>query len=368
MPKTHARSRSWLKRGFTLIELLVVIAIIAVLVGLLLPAVQKVREAANRMSCQNNLKQIALASMNYESAYSQLPPGQGLPAFKIPATVPPQVTGSFPSLQTLILPYIEQGNKYNLFDFKFDVNNSPQNDAARCQDVKTYLCPSDASSNVLSNTILTGNPGNVGRINYYGSIGATGNQQGTNSAVNGIFNFTWDQNQNDANYGYVTSKVRLADVTDGTSNTAFFSEIKRSTVTPPNWNAPCTDPSQNQPSLVYLINPAVWNDTVPDFADCDNWCSNNAWDVIEYRGEEYDRSLPETSVYSHLLTPNSTHWDCGSFTFTQAYMGARSYHTGGVNVAFVDGSVHFITDSINLNAWLALGTRSGGEVNDGSAY
>jgi prepilin-type processing-associated H-X9-DG protein len=216
--------------------------------------------------------------------------------------------------------------------------------------------------------ILDGNPGNVGRLNYFGSIGSTANQLSADGSVAGMFNYQTNNNAQDPNFNYVSSKVRIADVIDGTSNTAFFSEIKRSTAYPPNWSAPCTDPSQNQPSFVFLIDPAVWNDTVPDFADCDNWCSNNAWNLIEYRGEEYDRSLPEVSVYSHLLTPNSTHFDCGTFSFTQAYMGARSYHTGGVNVAFVDGSVHFITDGINLQTWLALGTRAGGEVIDASAY
>src|SRR5580704_12288531 len=110
------------RKGFTLIELLVVIAIIAVLVGLLLPAVQKVREAAARMSCSNNLKQIGLASMNYESTYSCLPPGSG------PV---PTAGGSSASTVVLILPFIEGGNLYNLFNLAVDTNSSAANAAAR---------------------------------------------------------------------------------------------------------------------------------------------------------------------------------------------------------------------------------------------
>src|SRR5262245_3214556 len=114
----HLRARDR-ERGFTLIELLVVIAIIAILVGLLLPAVQKVREAAARTKCQNNLKQMGLASHNYENTNGTLPPGAG----PTPTATNQTYANSRPSVQAVILPYVEQANLYQLFNFAFDVNN-----------------------------------------------------------------------------------------------------------------------------------------------------------------------------------------------------------------------------------------------------
>src|SRR6266403_2203161 len=148
------------RRAFTLIELLVVIAIIAILIGLLLPAVQKVREAAARISCSNNLKQISLAILNYESGFGQFPPGLGLPANA-------NVNGRA-SVLAIILPYMEQGNKYNQFDLTQDIYSSAANDAARKQDVKSYLCPSDGSPGGVDF-----GTGMYGRSNYLGSIGNT---------------------------------------------------------------------------------------------------------------------------------------------------------------------------------------------------
>jgi prepilin-type N-terminal cleavage/methylation domain-containing protein/prepilin-type processing-associated H-X9-DG protein len=363
------------RNGFTLIELLVVIAIIAILIGLLLPAVQKVREAAARMQCSNNLKQIGLATHNYESTFRYLPPG----GFRWAA-------GATPSTVVIILPYVEQANLYNLMDFTTDINSGATNNAARTQQVPFYLCPSDGSSafepdfaNGVGGTRVGGAA--IGRNNYVGSLGTTADQRSTESNRVGIFNFTATAS---GGFNIVSSKLRITGIADGTSNTAMWSETKLAT-SDRDLNGSSAATNWYDPTMVYIL-PAGddgWSNYTPQTGTLFNETNPNAliqgmtfkcnsWDypptnAITYRGLEYYRGLPAVSGnYTHTVPPNYQGYDCGNDTYNAAHVAARSYHTGGVNVCFADGSVHFISNTIPFPVWQALGTRSGGEVVDGS--
>ena len=340
------------RRGFTLVELLVVIAIIGILIGLLLPAVQKVREDANRTKCANNLKQIGLACHNYESAFSCLPPGAG----PLPDQVLFPTSNQRPSLQVMILPYVEQGNKYNQFDLTQDVNASAANAAARNQDVPFYLCPSDSSP---ARQPLTGQ---VGRSNYFGSIGGNAYCRPSSGGQGGLF-FVEIKTQVLAQGGR-PGAVRIADITDGTSNTAMMAEIIRgNNVT----GAPF------QPQDPRLITPWVTDgQRVINGVDTFPGCNSLSGSALRYAGLQYYRNLIATSLYSHTVPPNFKGGDCldntqrpgelPSSTLWAAHLAARSYHPGGVNVVFGDGAVHFVGDAIDPTVWHSVGTRAGGEV------
>jgi prepilin-type N-terminal cleavage/methylation domain-containing protein len=234
------------RRGFTLIELLVVIAIIAVLIGLLLPAVQKVREAAARMSCQNNLKQIALASMNFESSYSRLPPG-GIVSKNAPANVDfsPPTAGPMTSPLAMLLPYMEQGNIYNQMDSRyFDFNstltfwaygtppfssdgNNTGFPAIFNAQIKSYLCPSDDAQTATPTTgIIVGWEIEAGGY-YYDWVLNTPKYGAELGCTNYIANGGYSYAVNNPNYVgpyYNNSKTTLQSITDGTSNTIAFGE------------------------------------------------------------------------------------------------------------------------------------------------
>jgi prepilin-type N-terminal cleavage/methylation domain-containing protein/prepilin-type processing-associated H-X9-DG protein len=344
------------RKGFTLIELLVVIAIIAILIGLLLPAVQKVRAAAQRSQCQNNLKQIGLACHNYESTNKTFPPGAG------PLNLANDTERA--SVQAVILPYVEEANLYNLFKFDRDIHQDPVNATAREQQVPFYVCPSDPSTGQYTEG---GNP--TGKSNYFGNLGATAyvNTSLTNPVVGGIFFYDVKMSSVPTGTGLVSGKaIRVTDVKDGTSNTAMFSEVKRGNGVGASPVDYIVDPWD---AYYFTFNPA--NDS-----NQANGCGLYANNVgkkksLRYTGLQYYRYLITTSLYTHTATPNSDSLsDCidlnqrGDDTgaFFAAHVDARSFHAGGVNVCFADGSVRFVSDSIALPTWQALGTRAGGEV------
>ncbi len=365
MPRSH-------RRGFTLIELLVVIAIIAVLIGLLLPAVQSAREAARRAQCTNNLKQLGLASANFESTYNTLPPGMG-PRPIYPA---PNGGGVRTSVAAVILQFMEQAASYGAFNFEHNVSIATRapNITAMSQVVGSYVCPSDP------NTVKFEQFGpQLGYNNYFASLGNTPSQRvgsevwaEPDTSRLGVFNSRFStsepshtdaaKTQSNPKYQEVLA-TRIADITDGTTNTTLFSETKKSRATQ---NAPAEIPT-NDPINVYSITGDFTGaSAISPPTDCSNFANQTR---IRYRGQMYYRNLPSTGYYSHTVPPNYRLWDCtNNPNFNQVHAAARSYHPGGVNVAFCDGSVKFIKDSINLVVWRGLGSRAGAEVISADAF
>jgi type II secretory pathway pseudopilin PulG len=321
-----------------LVELLVVIAIIGVLVALLLPAVQAAREAARRAQCQNHLKQVALAAHNYHDTMHRFPSGQQVGSG----------TSGGVSAVVFLLNYLEQGNRAQLFDFTVDINSHANNAAARTQDVKVYMCPSDQGVAKFQ----TGASGAAtGRNNYMANMGGNSNYHENEPdsiriRSNGIF--------------FRRSQVRLAEITDGTSNTAMFSEcIRGPNLTP-------GSPSGQDLHVATQVPFASWDGAPNVNLDrpvtlCENRAATPA--PFSYRGLQYYRGgVVWTAFYNHTMTPNFKGRDCVRGTgFDSGHLAARSFHPSSVGVAMCDGSVRIVNDSIDANTWRAAGTRGEGE-------
>ncbi|OJW05815.1 MAG: hypothetical protein BGO49_26995, partial [Planctomycetales bacterium 71-10] len=284
------------RRGFTLIELLVVIAIIAVLIALLLPAVQAAREAARRAQCVNNLKQLGLASANFESTNGTFPPGIG----PYPSATSTTDTTRM-SLQAMVLPFLEQSAAYSSFNLQVGVGiGAPQQLTAMYQVISAYVCPSDGNTTKYAKYSSSG----LGYSNYFGSLGNTPSQQlgtGANQESDasraGIFNYRLmtggspflDAAKTMPNPDYqAASAVKLSEITDGTSNTVLFSETKRSRA---------VQDTIAEILFVDLINVYVSGSSfsgasaITPPADC----QGSTQIRLRYRGQMYYRSLPTTS-------------------------------------------------------------------------
>jgi prepilin-type N-terminal cleavage/methylation domain-containing protein/prepilin-type processing-associated H-X9-DG protein len=296
------------RRAFTLIELLVVIAIIAVLIGLLLPAVQKVREAAARAQCSNNLKQIGIALHNYHGAEDMFPPGQYNP-FHGEAYPWDRACWIHP-----LLPYLEHENLYKVFESAKDGYPGVLNATNKETLVKTLVCPSDPNS-PKTQTHDTNN----GRIqglhtNYVVCAGST--VYGNGLKLNGIF--------------YVQSQTRMTDITDGTGNTLMASEI-------------CVVPD------------TTLNDLRGRYSN--SWEGNNWFSTVN----PPNTPVPDVQLYQGVSIPQAPMTNAGAAS-GNLFLAARSYHTGLVNALLADGSVRTINNSVNAAVYQALGSRSGQEV------
>ena len=351
------------RKGFTLIELLVVIAIIAVLVGLLVPAVQKVREAANRMSCSNNLKQLGLATANHDATKGYFPGlADGAPNGLFNASY------AFGVLANL-LPYVEQENLQKLIDFskqatlsgwRGDIN--PVHDAACATVVKTFLCPSDGQSSLFGGQQRSATPATftTAGTNYVFNMGsgtATGQQVNYDA-----------QFQTDGMFWY-GSRNSFRDIVDGSTNTLLVSEC----LLGPGLPAPAAGASPpGMPGRYYVAlntgtfasnsaRPGGWlkggSVVLARPTECE--AANRAWGVMRgstwfWGGRDWN------SVFNTTLKPNDTMMDCGAHG--RGWFAARSNHSGGVNVGLCDGSVRFVANAVNPSAWMAASTRAGGEV------
>ncbi len=299
--------------GFTLVELLVVIAIIGVLVGLLLPAVQSAREAARRMQCSNNLKQIGLALHNYHDTHKSFPP---------------LYISNFPAVSdranwiTMSLPFIEQGNLNSRYDADTSTGGGAGNQFLNAADVPTYRCPSAPQNPPSPYPGIAGFSWALGNYVCNNGLGpyqsVAGSADIARVARKGVF--------------MVNKKLGIAEMTDGTSNTSMVSEViaNASTATVSDWRGNLTYPENCM---------FHWNEP------------------------------PNTRTPDRLRTPlciSTPRAPCtGAFTAfnnRNIIVSARSLHTGGVQTVFGDGSVRFVAQTITLAAWQGLGSPDGGEV------
>jgi prepilin-type processing-associated H-X9-DG protein len=337
------------------VELLVVIAIIGILVALLLPAIQAAREAARRSECMNNLRQLAVGALNYESAKKTFPMGRRRGTVKInDQTKTIRQWGHLP----LVLPYLEMTESYDLIDFQ-DYDTATDSNPVKLHKFPFFLCPSDSEDRMNNGTCDAGGAWlGAGRTSYCGNGGSLpGNSTDTNLPDG---TFTSEENNNGI---FITNRaIAPKRITDGLAQTALYAEVllgdgdRQSIEDPGDWFR-----IPNMPPTTENVYTSCSNAAVVALGSNQFPCRGRNWTHGDYT----------TSRYTHIMPPNGRSCSRSNAAFNAISINedgnattASSRHGGGANMVCADGSGHFVSEEIDLLLWRALGSRNADDVVD----